>query len=306
MSREIQVEAYLKRLQEQLSDHLLSMDATLKPRQDEWRRPAGGGGRSRSFSGGALIESAGVNFSDVFGKSLPPSASRNRPQLAGAPFRAMGVSVVIHPLNPFVPTTHMNVRYFHARPDDSAEPGVWWFGGGFDLTPYYGFVEDARFWHQRARDAVSPWGDHLYPLFKHQCDQYFHLPHRNETRGIGGLFFDDFQEGGWDSAFAVTRSVGDHFGPAYGEIVERRREHTWTERERSWQCHRRGRYVEFNLLYDRGTLFGLQSGGRTESILMSMPPLVRWSYDFKPEEGSPEALLLTRFLKPTDWLNLTE
>jgi len=255
---------------------------------DSWKRPEGGGGVSRILEEGSLFERAGVNLSHVTGKSLPPSATASRPQLAGRAWEAMGVSLVLHPRNPYCPTVHMNVRHFSAG-------DVSWFGGGMDLTPYYGFEEDARHFHATCRKAVGA----RYPRFKKWCDDYFHLKHRNEPRGVGGIFFDDFAE---DEAFELVKSVGDHFLTAYTPIIEKRRQHPFGEREREFQAYRRGRYVEFNLVYDRGTLFGLQSGGRTESILMSLPPRVSWRYDWKPEPGSPEEKLYTDFLKPRDWL----
>lgn len=294
------VERYLTTLQERLCGELERLDGAISFREDAWEHPGGGGGRSRVLEGGALFERAGVNFSHVHGLALPPSATAQRPELAGRSFRAMGVSVVVHPLNPYVPTAHANVRLF-ATADDGGEP-VWWFGGGFDLTPYYGFDEDAVLWHRSARDACMPFGDDLYPRFKAACDDYFYLPHRGEPRGIGGLFFDDFSEGGFAHVFGLVRSIGDAFGPAYAEIVGRRHGLPYGERERAFQCYRRGRYVEFNLVYDRGTLFGLQSGGRTESILMSMPPEVSWRYAWSPEPGSEEARLYEHFLVPRDWL----
>lgn len=266
---------------------------------DTWERAEGGGGESRVLADGDIFEKAGVNFSDVRGKSLPPSATAHRPQLAGRSFRAMGVSVVIHPRNPYAPTSHANVRFFIAEKE--GEPAVWWFGGGFDLTPYYGFVEDAQDWHQTARHACQPYGVDLYPRFKKWCDEYFHLKHRNEARGVGGLFFDDFNEHNFEHAFGYMKSVAQAYPDAYVPIVERRKDTNFGLKERQWQLYRRGRYVEFNLLYDRGTLFGLQSGGRTESILMSLPPLVRWEYDYQPEAGSREAALLD-FIKPRDWV----
>ena len=255
---------------------------------DSWKRAEGGGGVTRVIEEGNLFERGGVNLSHVKGKSLPPSATASRPQLAGRPWEAMGVSLVLHPRNPYCPTVHMNVRYFSAG-------DTWWFGGGMDLTPYYGFEEDARHFHATCRSAV---GSH-YPRFKKWCDEYFHLRHRNEPRGIGGIFFDDFAE---DGAFDLVKSVGDHFLAAYSPLVERRNRLPFGERERDFQAYRRGRYVEFNLVYDRGTLFGLQSGGRTESILMSLPPRVAWRYDWQPEPGSPEAKLYTDFLQPRDWI----
>jgi coproporphyrinogen III oxidase len=250
---------------------------------------------TRVIEDGALFERGGVNFSDVRGDALPPSASAARPQLAGRGFRAMGVSLVLHPRNPYCPTAHMNVRFLSAGE-------TWWFGGGMDLTPYYGFEEDARHFHAVCRRALEPFGAELYPRFKRACDEYFFLRHRNEPRGVGGIFFDDLAEPDLETCFALVRSVGDHFLTAYGPILERRRATPYGERERAFQAYRRGRYVEFNLVYDRGTLFGLQSGGRTESILMSLPPLVTWKYDWKPEPGSPEEKLYTDFLKPREWL----
>jgi len=257
---------------------------------DSWRRPEGGGGTTRVIEEGNLFERGGVNLSHVQGKSLPPSATASRPQLAGRPWEAMGVSLVLHPRNPFCPTVHLNVRFFSTKDENP----VWWFGGGMDLTPYYGFEEDARHFHATCKKAS---GSH-YPRFKKWCDEYFFLKHRNEPRGIGGIFFDDLAE---DGSFDLTKSVGDHFLEAYVPIIERRKDLSYGERERNFQAYRRGRYVEFNLVYDRGTLFGLQSGGRTESILMSLPPRVTWRYDWQPEPGSPEAKLYRDFLKPRDW-----
>jgi len=308
------VKSYLLRLQDQICSALEAEDGGARFREDAWTRPEGGGGRTRVLAEGAVFEKAGVAFSHVHGKSLPPSATARRPELAGRSFDAMGVSLVIHPRNPFVPTSHMNVRFFMAesrQPSPASHIGnrqseiedvSWWFGGGFDLTPYYGFEEDARHWHRVARDAVAPYGDALYPRFKEWCDTYFFLKHRGEPRGIGGLFFDDFNEGGFERSFALMRAVGDAYAPAYLPIVARRKSQSFGERERTFQLIRRGRYVEFNLVWDRGTLFGLQSGGRTESILMSLPPLVRWEYDWKPEPGSPEARLFEVFLEPRDWI----
>jgi coproporphyrinogen III oxidase len=270
---------------------------------DAWQRPAGGAlegdGVTRLIEEGGLFERGGCNFSHVVGKAMPPSATAHRPELAGAPFEALGVSLVLHPRNPYVPTVHMNVRCFVARP--AAREPVFWFGGGMDLTPYYGFDEDARHFHRSCREALQPFGDSLYPRFKRWCDEYFFLKHRNEPRGIGGVFFDDFAEPGFDGSFAMTRAVGDAFLPAYLPIVQRRKASAYGERERDFQAYRRGRYVEFNLVFDRGTLFGLQSGGRTESILMSMPPLVKWRYSWQPEPGTPEARLYEVFLQPRDW-----
>lgn len=295
------VRTYLLDLQERICAALEQEDGGSRFREDIWERPEGGGGRSRVIEGGTVFEKAGINFSDVRGDKMPPSATAARPQLAGATFRAMGVSLVCHPLNPHVPTTHMNVRFFYAEPKDAAP--VWWFGGGFDLTPYYGHIEDAVHWHKTAQAACEPFGHQLYPKFKDICDKYFFLPHRDEPRGIGGIFFDDFTEGGFEQAFAFMRSVGDHFIAAYQPIVARRKGAAYTERERQFQLYRRGRYVEFNLVQDRGTHFGLQSKGRTESILMSLPPLVRWDYDWHPEPESPEAELYDIFLQPRDWAN---
>ncbi|TFL10266.1 oxygen-dependent coproporphyrinogen oxidase [Pusillimonas caeni] len=269
---------------------------------DSWTRDEGGGGLSRLLEGGALFERAGVLFSHVRGRALPPSASAHRPDLAGRHWEAMGVSMVLHPRNPYVPTTHMNVRLFVARaPEDGSGDDVFWFGGGLDLTPYYPFEEDVRHFHRICHDAVAPFGDDKYPAYKKWCDQYFFLKHRNETRGVGGLFFDDLNQEGFDDCFDLTRSVGDCFLPAYMPIVEKRRDTSYGERERDFQAYRRGRYVEFNLVYDRGTLFGLQSGGRTESILLSMPPLASWRYDWQPEAGTPEAELYD-YLRPREWL----
>ncbi len=270
--------------------------------EDAWERPAGGGGRSRVLAAGNVFEKAGVSFSYVFGEDLPPSATEHRRELAGRSFKAMGVSLVLHPHNPYVPTTHANVRFFLA--EKPGEDPVWWFGGGFDLTPYYPFLEDAIHWHETARRACQPFGEEVYPRFKAWCDEYFYLQHRQETRGVGGLFFDDFNEWDFDRSFALMRSVGDHFLPAYVPIVERRKDEPFGERERDFQLMRRGRYVEFNLIYDRGTLFGLQSGGRTESILMSLPPRADWHYGWAPQPGTPEAELYDDFLRPRDWLGM--
>ncbi len=293
------VRSYLLTLQDRICAGLAEEDGTQEFVTDEWTRPTGGGGRTRVLANGAVFEKGGVAFSHVYGDQLPPSASAHRPNLAGRPWQAMGVSLVIHPLNPYVPTSHLNVRFFIADPD-GPEP-TWWFGGGFDLTPYYGFEEDAMHWHRTARDALAPFGDTLYPRFKAWCDQYFFLKHRQEPRGIGGIFFDDFNELGFGRSFALLQAVGDTYLPAYRPIVARRKALEWGEREREFQLHRRGRYVEFNLVWDRGTLFGLQSGGRTESILMSLPPRVAWTYNVQPEPGSPEARLSEVFLKPREW-----
>ncbi len=291
---------YLTTLQEQITTTLEKLDRKAMLQEDEWRREAGGGGRSRMMFNGDVFEQAGINFSHVFGDTLPASATAQRPELVGRNFQALGLSLVIHPLNPYVPTTHMNIRFFLAEKEDR-EP-VWWFGGGFDLTPYYGFEEDARHWHSTAKNVCAKYGEHIYPRYKKWCDDYFFLQHRDEPRGIGGLFFDDLNEWEFDKCFAFLRDVGDAFACAYLPIVERRKRLEYGDRQRQFQLYRRGRYVEFNLLYDRGTLFGLQSGGRTESILMSLPPLVRWRYNWQPEVGSAEAELYEKFLEPRDWI----
>ena len=292
---------YLRDLQNRICAAVESLDGAATFRRDAWDRPEGGGGESRVLRDGAVFEQAGVNFSHVMGATLPPAATAQRPELAGASWIATGVSLVFHPHNPHVPTTHANVRFFSAQAADGAS--AWWFGGGFDLTPYYPFAEDVLHWHRVARAACLPFGEDLYAKHKEWCDRYFFLKHRNETRGVGGLFFDDLNDGGFERCFAYQRSVGDSFLEAYLPIVARRKDIAYGERERQFQLYRRGRYVEFNLVYDRGTSFGLQSGGRTESILMSLPPLVRWEYDWQPEAKSAEALLYTDFLRPRDWLN---
>lgn len=292
------VSAYLTGLQAHIVSGLEAIDGG-SFRADRWSRPEGGGGLTRIIEEGGVFERAGVGFSRVQGPKLPPSASGSRPELAGRSFDAMGVSLVLHPRNPYCPTVHMNVRCFVAL--KPGEDPVWWFGGGMDLTPYYGFEEDARHFHATCKTALTPFGEPLHPRFKKWCDEYFYLKHRKEPRGVGGIFFDDYAEGGFDASFAMMRSVGDHFLTAYLPILEKRKDMAYSERERSFQAYRRGRYVEFNLVWDRGTLFGLQSGGRTESILMSMPPVVRWQYDWTPEAGSPEAGLYTDFLVPKDW-----
>ncbi len=337
------VEDYLRGLQNRICAALEDLDGAARFQRDAWARPEGGGGESRVLADGAVFERAGVNFSDVSGPRLPPAATAQRPELGGRGFRAMGVSLVLHPRNPYQPTAHANVRFLVAEapgaaPARKASPGesaasagdavpgspanashsappaptsqregtvsgpIWWFGGGFDLTPYYGFEEDARHWHTAARDACAPFGAQVYPKLKQWCDDYFFLKHRNEPRGVGGLFFDDWREGGFDQSFALMRSVGDQFLPAYLPIAQRRKDLAYGQRERDWQLYRRGRYVEFNLVWDRGTLFGLQSGGRIESILMSMPPLAAWRYDYRPEPGSAEARLYEEFLIRKDWL----
>jgi coproporphyrinogen III oxidase len=293
------VRAYLLGLQDRICAAVEAEDGGASFAEDSWERPGGGGGRSRVLADGGVFEQAGVGFSHVFGPGLPPSATAQRPDLAGRSFEAVGVSLVFHPHNPYVPTTHMNVRFFLAE-KEGHDP-VWWFGGGFDLTPYYGFEEDAVHFHRTARAACEPFGPEVYPRYKKWCDEYVFLRHRGEPRGIGGLFFDDLHEEGFERCFEFLRSVGDHLLPAYLPILRRRRDIPWGERERDFQLYRRGRYVEFNLVWDRGTLFGLQSGGRTESILMSLPPLVRWRYGWNPEPGTPEARLYEEFLRPRDW-----
>ena len=307
------VKTYLLSLQDRICTALEQEDGTGQFREDAWTRPEGGGGRSRVLTDGAVFEKAGVGFSHVTGTKLPPSATAHRPELAGRPWEALGVSLVLHPRNPYVPTAHTNVRFFCAASappseienrNSKIENSTWWFGGGFDLTPYYGFEADAIHWHRTARDAVAPFGAALYPRFKQACDDYFFLKHRAGPRGIGGLFFDDFNELGFDRSFALTQAVGDAFLTAYLPIVAQRKATPHGDRERQFQLYRRGRYVEFNLVWDRGTLFGLQSGGRTESILMSLPPLVRWDYDWKPTPGSAEAKLYDVFLKPQNWADL--
>ncbi|MCZ6537859.1 MAG: oxygen-dependent coproporphyrinogen oxidase [Gammaproteobacteria bacterium] len=292
---------YLRSLQDDICAGLEKLDGESHFAEDRWERDRhGGGGVTRVIQNGKVFEQAGVNFSHVTGDGLPKSATAQRPELAGASFQATGVSLVIHPKNPYVPTSHANVRYFQAvQPDGEI---VWWFGGGFDLTPYYPDHEDVVRWHRQAKAACDPFGEEVYPRFKKWCDEYFYLPHRDETRGAGGLFFDDLNEWDFDTSFAFLRSVGDGYLQAYAPIVERRKNHEYGERERQFQLYRRGRYVEFNLVYDRGTLFGLQSGGRTESILMSLPPLVRWAYDWKPDPGSAELDLYENYLRPRDWL----
>ncbi len=295
------VASYLLDLQERICEAIERLEEDGRGfREDQWQREEGGGGRSRVLEDGAVFEKAGINFSHVHGGQLPASATAQRPELAGRSFEALGVSLVIHPRNPYIPTSHANVRFFIAQKENAAP--VWWFGGGFDLTPYYGFEEDAVHWHQTAKQACDPFGANTYHRYKKWCDDYFYLKHRAEPRGIGGLFFDDLNKPDFENSFAFMRSVGDHYIPAYAPIVEKRRDHPYSERERDFQLYRRGRYVEFNLVYDRGTLFGLQTGGRTESILMSLPPVVKWRYDWQPEAGSPEAELYNKFLKPTDWI----
>ena len=269
---------------------------------DGWNRPEGGGGNSCLLEEGNVFERAGVGFSHVLGNKLPPAASVAHPEAAGLPWEAMGVSLVFHPRNPYVPTVHMNVRFFIAKAQNDGEDDIWWFGGGMDLTPYYGFKEDCVHFHRVNKEALRPFGEDLYPTFKKQCDEYFYLKHRKEPRGIGGVFFDDYHEGGFERSFAMQQAIGDAFVNAYLPIVQRRKDIAYGETERDFQQYRRGRYVEFNLVFDRGTLFGLQSNGRTESILLSMPPIVKWRYDWQPEIGSPEAKLYTDFLIDKDWV----
>lgn len=293
------VKTYLLDLQDRICAQLEALDGSAQFVEEAWQREAGGGGRTRVIGDGAVFEKGGVNFSHVFGTKMPPSATANRPELAGRSYQAMGVSLVIHPKNPMVPTSHANVRFFVAEKE--GEEPVWWFGGGYDLTPYYGFEEDCRSWHQSAKAACDPFGEEVYPAYKKWCDDYFYLPHRNEQRGVGGLFFDDLNDGDFAQNFALMRSIGDSYTKAYAPIVERRKNMPYTEQQRDFQLYRRGRYVEFNLVYDRGTIFGLQSGGRTESILMSLPPLVRWEYNWQAEPGSPEAKLTDYYLCPQDW-----
>lgn len=296
-----QVESFLRQLQDRICAALEAVeDGDGGFVEDAWERPDGGGGRSRVLKQGDVFEQAGVNFSSVYGDTLPASATAHRPEIAGGSFVATGVSLVLHPQNPYVPTTHANVRYFEAH-KPGVEP-VWWFGGGFDLTPYYPFDHDIQHWHTVARDLCAPYGEDVYARYKRWCDEYFYLKHRDETRGVGGLFFDDLNAGGFETCFAFMRDVGQGFLDAYLPIVERRIHEPWSDREREFQLYRRGRYVEFNLVYDRGTLFGLQSGGRTESILMSLPPRVRFEYAYAPPHGSPEARLAD-YLKPRDWLD---
>lgn len=294
------VKAYLLDLQDRICNALAAEDGGAQFVEDSWTRNEGGGGRSRILTNGAVIEKGGVNFSHVHGTQMPASATAHRPELAGRAFEAMGVSLVIHPHNPYVPTSHANVRFFIAEKEGAAP--VWWFGGGYDLTPYYGNEDDVIHWHQTAKNACDPLGKHLYPAFKKWCDEYFYLKHRNEARGVGGLFFDDYNAESFSHSFSVMRAIGDSYLPAYQPIVSARKDRPFTERERDFQLYRRGRYVEFNLVYDRGTLFGLQTGGRTESILMSLPPLVRWEYNWQPEANTPEAELYDKFLPHREWL----
>jgi len=296
-----QLHDYLSGLQARIVEALETFDGS-RFRDDVWERPGGGGGRTRILEEGGFFERAGVGFSQVNGDTLPGSASAAHPGLAGRGFEAIGISLVLHPRNPYCPTVHMNLRFFHASARAEDDEGIWWFGGGTDLTPYYPFEEDVRHFHARCKAALDPFGPDLHRRFKQACDRYFFIRHRDEPRGVGGIFFDDFSEGGFERSFALVRSVGDAFLDAYLPIVGRRRAIPWGDRERDFQAFRRGRYVEFNLVQDRGTLFGLQSGGRAESILMSLPPLARWRYDWKPEPGSPEEALYRDFLPPRDWV----
>jgi coproporphyrinogen III oxidase len=295
------VKKFLLGLQDRICSALEAEDGRAQFREDHWVRSEGGGGRARVLEGGAVIEKGGVMFSHVMGSSMPPSATAHRPELAGRSWQALGVSVVIHPENPHIPTAHANVRFFIASKPD-AEP-VWWFGGGFDLTPYYAVEADVKFWHRTAAAACKPFGADLYPRYKKWCDEYFHIRHRAESRGVGGLFFDDLNDGGFEHCFGFMQAVGNAFIAAYQPIVARRKSTPWTAAQREFQLYRRGRYVEFNLVHDRGTLFGLQTGGRTESILVSLPPQASWRYDWQPEPGSPEAELTEKFLKPREWLD---
>jgi len=295
------IQSFFRNLQNNICAELEQEDGKAQFVEDNWQRENGGGGITKVINGGNLIEKGGVNFSEVYGDHLPASASAHRPELAGRSFHATGVSLVIHPHSPFVPTSHMNVRFFLAEKE--GEEPVWWFGGGFDLTPYYGFKEDVIHWHQTAKESLQPFGDQYYPKFKKWCDEYFYLKHRQETRGVGGLFFDDFNEPSFEKSFALVQSVGEHFIKAYRPILAKRKNLAYTAAQKEFQKFRRGRYVEFNLVYDRGTLFGLQSGGRTESILMSLPPEVNWGYQWQPEKGSEEERLYTEFLGVRDWLD---
>ncbi|MDC9715386.1 MAG: oxygen-dependent coproporphyrinogen oxidase [Gammaproteobacteria bacterium] len=297
-----QVKKYLLDLQADICAQLEAVDGKATFIKDKWEKPDNkGDGLTRVLTNGKVFEQAGVNYSIVHGSDMPASATALRPELAGRSFTALGVSLVIHPRNPFVPTSHANVRFFLAEKE--GEEPIWWFGGGFDLTPYYGFDEDCVFWHQNAKDACDPFGKGTYEKYKKWCDEYFYMKHRDEQRGIGGLFFDDLNEGGFEQCFAFMQSVGNSYIKAYRPIVQKRKDNEYSEHERQFQLYRRGRYVEFNLVYDRGTLFGLQTGGRTESILMSLPPLVRWEYQYQPKAGSPEAKLYEYYLKPQDWID---
>jgi len=293
------VKAYLLSLQNDICQKLEQADTQGCFKHDSWVRPEGGGGQSRVLTNGAIIEKGGVNFSHVFGHQMPASATQHRPELAGRQFEAMGVSLVIHPNNPFIPTSHANVRFFIAEKE--GEEPVWWFGGGYDLTPYYGFDDDCQSWHQTAKNACAPFGDNVYPDYKKWCDEYFYLKHRDEQRGVGGLFFDDLNKPGFEQSFALMQAIGSSYIDAYLPIIHKRKDTPFTQAQKDFQLYRRGRYVEFNLVYDRGTLFGLQTGGRTESILMSLPPNVKWDYNWQPEAGTPEHKLHDYYLKPREW-----
>ncbi len=294
------IKSFFLSLQDEICAHLTDADGSAVFREQQWQHESGGGGQSRLMVNGAVFEQAGVNFSSVSGTALPACATNNRPELAGCRFQALGVSLVVHPQSPYIPTSHANVRFFIAEKEGA--PPVWWFGGGFDLTPFYGFEEDAIHWHRSAQQLCHPFGPEVYARYKKWCDDYFYLKHRNEARGIGGLFFDDLNSPDFTTCFALTRAVGRGFLTAYLPIVEKRKHLTWGERERQFQLYRRGRYVEFNLVWDRGTLFGLQTGGRTESILMSLPPLVRWEYNYQPADNSPESALYRDFLPIREWV----
>jgi len=298
------VSEFLNALQEEICSTLESIDKTSRFGSDEWAREGGGLSRPRVLEEGAVIEKAAVNFTQTSGQNMPAAATKRRPELSGATYKAASISVIVHPRNPYAPTSHANFRFFLATPDQTQENkgSIWWFGGGFDLTPYYGFQEDAVYWHQTARNACSTFGPEIYPKFKKACDDYFYLPHRDEPRGIGGLFFDDFDKGGFSRAFDLVRRLGQAYSEAYIPILEKRKDTPYGDRERNFQLYRRGRYVEFNLLHDRGTLFGLQAATRVESVLASMPPLVAWKYDWHPAPDTPEATLYEEFLKPREWI----
>ncbi|MEM1244387.1 MAG: oxygen-dependent coproporphyrinogen oxidase [Pseudomonadota bacterium] len=300
IEQQAQVKNFLLKWQNQVCENISEHEADKKFHIEDWRHGAGGGGQTRVLEAGTTIERCGVNFSHVQGKQLPPAATLRRPELEGQPFSAMGVSIIVHPCNPYVPTTHANLRYIETQ--TNAGKPIFWFGGGFDLTPYYPFAEDCIHWHEMAKQACEPFGTDIYPQFKKQCDEYFYLKHRQEARGIGGLFFDDLNQWGFHDTLAFIKRVGEHFLLAYVPILKKRKQHIFTEKERNFQTYRRGRYVEFNLIYDRGTLFGLQSGGRTESILMSLPPVVNWQYNWQPEPNSPEEKLYEDFLVPRNWV----
>ena len=296
----LKIKQYLLDLQNRICYFLEEEEKKTKFIEDAWQHKTGGGGLTRILTQGSILEKAGVNFSFIQGHALPYAATTKRPDIKNGAFQALGVSVVVHPLNPYIPTSHLNVRFINVEQEDGTQK--WWFGGGFDLTPYYGFIEDCEHWHRIAKAACEPFGADIYPKFKKNCDDYFYLKHREEARGIGGLFFDDLNQWDFETCFKFMRQIGNNYIKAYQPIVSKRKSHSYGEKERQFQCYRRGRYVEFNLLYDRGTLFGLQSGGRTESILMSLPPVVNWPYDWKYEKNSSEAALCETFLKPRDWI----